>query len=169
MRGIFWYAGVDPDSSANLFAQTAKTQRALEDANTTLNETIKRSWSQGKDLKFMLRHNSAKKAIDLLIQDPAVSSQYVSASHRSAGFTQFFTIKTILHARQREHQAGARDKADSLRIYVLTTPPAHTGNLEAQRPRSSARKSADCCFIEFIMFKRARSVPERRGPRQAFK
>ena len=41
------------------------------------------------------------------IDDPAVSSRRVRASQRSAGFTNYFAIKTILHARQQEHPASS--------------------------------------------------------------
>ena len=43
----------------------------------------------------------------LRIQDPAVSSRLVRASHRSSGFTRFFTLKTVLYARQRDHPANS--------------------------------------------------------------
>lgn len=105
MRGIFWYAGLNPDSCSELFVQTNKTERQLDDASIRLNNTIKASWSQGKDLDFKLRHDSSRKSIGLSIKDPSVESTYVQASQRSAGFTQFFTIKTILFARQKEQAA----------------------------------------------------------------
>jgi predicted ATPase len=44
-------------------------------------------------LAFNLRHN--------------ISSTFVNASRRSSGFTHFFTLKTILHARERESLANS--------------------------------------------------------------
>jgi predicted ATP-dependent endonuclease of OLD family len=105
MRGIFRYAGIDPDRATELFNQNPKTLRRLEEATATLNSAIKSSWSQGKTLDFLLKHNSAGKAIELHIKDPSVANRYVSASRRSAGFTQFFTIKTILFDRERANAA----------------------------------------------------------------
>lgn len=103
MRGIFYYAGLDPDDSKDLFPQSDRSQMAITRASETLNETLKQSWSQGKDLSFRLTHNSKEERIDLQIQDPSVQSTYVRASRRSSGFTHYFSLKTILHSRQKDH------------------------------------------------------------------
>jgi predicted ATPase len=107
MRGIFYYAGLDPDDCESLFNQDDSTHRKLKKASETLETTLKKSWSQGADLKFSLNHNSKIESIELLIEDPAVAERMVRASHRSSGFTNYFAIKTILHARQRAHRASS--------------------------------------------------------------
>lgn len=107
MRGIFYYAGLDPDDCASLFDQTDRTMRALERASETLDTTLRESWSQGRSLRFKLRHDSKHQRIELLIDDPAVNSRFVRASRRSSGFTHYFALKTMLHARQRDHAANA--------------------------------------------------------------
>jgi len=105
MRGIFYYAGLDPDDSSDLFAQSDRTQMAITRASELLNKTLKESWSQGKSLRFRLTHNSKEERIDLQIEDPSVESTYVRASRRSSGFTHYFSLKTILHSRQQDNPA----------------------------------------------------------------
>jgi len=107
MRGIFFYGGLDPDNLADLFSQDDQTMRKLENASQKLETTLKQSWSQGEELGFILRHNSKTDTIDLRVKDPAVQGRFVRASHRSSGFTTFFAIKTILHARQQTHHADS--------------------------------------------------------------
>lgn len=107
MRGIFYYAGLDPDAAVDLFEQNDRTQRQLEKASEALNRTLREAWSQGRTLKFRLRHDSQHKRIELLIEDPSVESRFVRASRRSSGFTHYFALKTILHARQRDHEANS--------------------------------------------------------------
>ena len=98
MRGIFQYAGLRPADWDGLFDQDMKTTMRLDRANDVLNERLRESWSQGRELNFKLDHNVG--AIDLQIRDPAVSNQYVRASRRSSGFTHFFALKTALYARR---------------------------------------------------------------------
>ena len=107
MRGIFHYAGLASEEWDDIFAQTDVTTRRLTDASETLNERLRESWSQGRRLAFVLRHDSATKRIDLLIKDPAVTQQYVRASKRSSGFTHFFALKTVLNAHQHEAPAAS--------------------------------------------------------------
>lgn len=107
MRGILYYAGIDPSEAGSLFTQTDATMKQLTTASETLNEDLKAGWTQGKDLQYRLNHQSAKKEIELRIQDPAVEARYVRASSRSSGFTHFFALKTILHARQQDHPANS--------------------------------------------------------------
>jgi predicted ATPase len=104
MRGIFYYAGLERDEWASIFTQDYKTTKRLSDASFQLNETLQRSWSQGQELQFNLVHMGDE--IALMIRDPAVHDTFVRASRRSSGFTHFFALKTVLHARQRE--SGAR-------------------------------------------------------------
>lgn len=104
MRGIFYYAGLDP-KDPQLFVQSDETERSLEEASKELDSTLKRTWTQGSNLKFVLRHFSQSQSIGLRIDDPSVHKQRVRASQRSSGFTHYFAMKTILFARQREHRA----------------------------------------------------------------
>lgn len=108
MRGILYYAGLTPDECEGLFEQNDSTTRELDTASEILNKTLKHSWSQGRNLTFRLRHDSKKGAIDLLIQDPAVKRRFVRASRRSSGFTHYFTLKTILYAREQENSSNHR-------------------------------------------------------------
>ncbi len=54
-----------------------------------------------------MSHESKTSEILLRIQDPAVTSRLVRASHRSSGFTHFFALKTVLFARQKDHPANS--------------------------------------------------------------
>jgi len=102
MRGIFHFAEIDEDEwDAQLFSQDARSQARLEEASRTLNDRLRREWAQGRELSFRLRHDSATSSIGLFIDDPAVKGRWVLASERSAGFTHFFTLKTLLHGRAR--------------------------------------------------------------------
>ena len=105
MRGIFYYADLEPDASSHLFEQTDRTQMDITRASERLNKTLRESWSQGKSLRFRLTHDSKEERIDLQIEDPSVESSYVRASRRSSGFTHYFSLKTILHSRQQDHPA----------------------------------------------------------------
>jgi predicted ATP-dependent endonuclease of OLD family len=107
MRGIFYYAGLTANEFETLFEQTDATMMRLEKAQQQLNETLRANWTQGSDLEYRLVHDSKTDEIVLRIKDPAVSGRLVRASQRSSGFTHFFTLKTILHARQQEHPANS--------------------------------------------------------------
>lgn len=107
MRGIFYYAGIEKDEFESLFSQTDTTMMRLETAVTELNETLRTHWTQGSDLEYRLVHDSKTDRVVLRIKDPAVADRVVRASQRSSGFTHFFTLKTVLHARQKEHPANA--------------------------------------------------------------
>lgn len=107
MRGVFYYAGLNPDESETLFQQNDRTQMTLSKASTQLNDTLRESWSQGEDLNFRLTHNSKTDRVELQIEDPSVSSRYVRASQRSSGFTHYFSLKTILNARQNDNPANS--------------------------------------------------------------
>jgi hypothetical protein len=129
----------------------------LEDASATLNATIKKSWSQGKDLDFILRHNSAKKSIDLMIKDPSVETRYVSASQRSSGFTQFFTIKTILYARQMEH-------SDRSYILLFDEPGIYlhpAGQQDLLQVIESLAKTHQTLYVTHSLFMINKSYPIR--------
>ena len=107
MRGILYYAGIDPDEASELFTQDDVSMKQLKEASVTLNDTLKADWIQGADLRYELSHESAAKQILLRIEDPAVGSRLVRASRRSSGFTHFFTLKTVLYARQKDYVANA--------------------------------------------------------------
>ncbi len=105
LRGIFYYAGIYKDEWDGIFERTDRTIPRLRNASAQLNDTLSHNWSQGQELKFTLLHNSSANQIDLLIEDPAVEKRDVRAFRRSAGFTSFFALKTILHSREQEAQA----------------------------------------------------------------
>lgn len=105
MRGIFYYAGIPESAWEAIFDQNLRTIRSLREASDRLNTTLRASWRQGEALEFVLVHDSAQKAVELLLKDPSVKSQDVHASQRSSGFTHFFALKTILFARQQESKA----------------------------------------------------------------
>ena len=107
MRGIFYHAGLDPETAEQWFKQDDVTMKRLEQASIELTNSLKASWSQGANLSFRLMHNSKDSSIELRISDPAVRIQYVRASRRSSGFTHFFTLKTILYGRERDNPASS--------------------------------------------------------------
>jgi predicted ATP-dependent endonuclease of OLD family len=102
MRGIFLYAGLRPEEWESIFTQDSRSAMRLEQASVRLNETLRASWSQGKELTFRLAHDSKRSRITLEIKDPAVSTTFTKPSRRSSGFTHFFALKTVLHALQSE-------------------------------------------------------------------
>ena len=81
--------------------------KGLKQASIRLNDTLKADWSQGKDLRYELGHESKTSQILLRIEDPAVTKRLVRASHRSSGFTHFFSLKTVLYARQKDNPANS--------------------------------------------------------------
>jgi predicted ATP-dependent endonuclease of OLD family len=102
MRGIFLYAGLRPEEWKSIFTQDPRSAMRLEQASAKLNETLRASWSQGKELTFRLAHDSKRSRITLEIKDPAVATTFTKPSRRSSGFTHFFALKTVLHALQSE-------------------------------------------------------------------
>ena len=59
MRGILYYAGIDPDEASELFTQDDVSMKQLKEASVTLNNTLKADWIQGADLRYELSHESA--------------------------------------------------------------------------------------------------------------
>jgi AAA ATPase domain len=106
MRGIFFLANLEPPWDP-FFTKNNATARRLDRASEKLNEVLRQSWTQGADLTFHLRHDSAKSEIEIMVEDPAVTEQYVRVSRRSAGFTNFFGLKTTLHAREQASEANS--------------------------------------------------------------
>lgn len=107
MRGIFYYAGLQEAEWEHIFSQDEQTGMRLAVASENLNKSLRESWRQGSDLSFQLQHVSRDNKIVLWVRDPVVHSRYVRASQRSSGFTAFFALKTILHARQTESVASS--------------------------------------------------------------
>jgi hypothetical protein len=52
MRGIFYYAGLDPREWPGLFDQNDATQMRLHRASAMLNATLRASWTQAASLRF---------------------------------------------------------------------------------------------------------------------
>lgn len=107
MKGIFYYSGLEKEEWPNIFHLSEATKLKLDRASSRLDETLAQNWKQGKDLRFKLDVDSEKKEIQLSLIDPAVTSQFVRPSKRSSGFTNFFALKTVLYAREREAQADS--------------------------------------------------------------
>lgn len=107
MRGIFRYAGLEPEEWEDLFEHNDTTSKRLDNATNQLNSTLREAWSQGQELKFLLDHHGDGDEIWLRISDPAVANRFVRASRRSSGFTHFFALKTMLYARERESDASS--------------------------------------------------------------
>lgn len=157
MRGIFYYADLDPDNEAELFTQNDRTQKRLTAASATLERHLKDTWSQGKSLGFLLRHDSSKAAIDLMIVDPDVSGTFVRASRRSSGFTNYFALKTILHARQRRHPAGSY-------IWLFDEPGIYlhpSGQFDLLRTLETLGETAQILYVTHSLFLINKSHPTR--------
>ncbi len=107
MRGLFLYAGLQPEEWKSIFTQDSRSTMRLEQASAKLNETLRASWSQGKELTFRLAHDSKRSRITLEIKDPAVATTFTKPSRRSSGFTHFFALKTVLHALQSESRKSS--------------------------------------------------------------
>lgn len=103
MRGIFYYAGLERSEWKDLFVHDDRTTKRLSKATTQLNIALREAWTQGQNLGFELDHEGS--TIELKINDPSVDDRFVRASRRSSGFTHFFSLKTILFARQSESRA----------------------------------------------------------------
>jgi predicted ATP-dependent endonuclease of OLD family len=157
MRGIFYYAGLDPDNAADLFEQNDRTERTLQKASETLDESLKKSWSQGEALRFYLNHHSKMDAIQLKIDDPAVTLRRVRASQRSAGFTNYFAIKTILHARQKEHRAASY-------LLLFDEPGLYlhpSGQFDLLRALETLSKTDQVVYVTHSLFMINKSYPAR--------
>jgi predicted ATP-dependent endonuclease of OLD family len=107
LQGVFFYAGIDPLKSADLFAQNDKTVRVLDNASEQLNESLSRLWGQGTELTFGLRHNGRTNSIEFLADDPAIKSRKARMSKRSDGVTQFFRVSMVLYARRKKNPANS--------------------------------------------------------------
>ena len=106
MRGIFYYAGLERAEWPSLFAQSLLTSRKLREAGKRLDATLKENWAQGRELEFRLIQDSVEERINLQLADPTVSETDVWVSKRSSGFTHFFSLKTIMFAREQEANAS---------------------------------------------------------------
>ena len=107
MRGILEYAGIQQSEWDDLFEQNPRTLKRLDDASAQLNRVLKSRWVQGRELDFILRHDSGAARISFAISDPSVMNRYVKASQRSSGFTHFFALRAILHAREAQSPAAS--------------------------------------------------------------
>jgi predicted ATP-dependent endonuclease of OLD family len=107
LQGVFFYAGIDPLKSAELFVQNDKTVRALDKASEQLNESLVHLWGQGTELKFGLRHNGKTSSIEFLADDPAIKSRKARMSKRSDGVTQFFRVSMVLYGRRKKNPANS--------------------------------------------------------------
>ena len=107
MRGIFYYAGLKRAEWPNLFTQSHASSRRLRDAGERLDSTLKENWAQGQELEFRLVQDSKEERINLQLADPTVSHTDVLISRRSSGFTHFFSLKTIMFAREQEANASS--------------------------------------------------------------
>jgi predicted ATP-dependent endonuclease of OLD family len=157
MRGVFYYAGLDPDNASDLFVQNDTTERTLQNASGKLDETLKKSWSQGEALGFHLNHQCKIDAIQLKIDDPAVVRRRVRASHRSSGFTNYFAIKTILHARQEAHRAAS--------YLLLFDEPGlflhPSGQFDLLRVLETLAKTDQVIYVTHSLFMINKSYPTR--------
>jgi predicted ATP-dependent endonuclease of OLD family len=107
LQGVFFYAGIDPLKSADLFIQNDQTVRALDKASEQLNDSLSRLWGQGTELKFGLRHNGKTSSIEFLADDPAIKSRKARMSKRSDGVTQFFRVSMVLYGRRKKNPANS--------------------------------------------------------------
>ena len=107
MKGIFYYSGLEREEWQNIFHLNEETKFKLEKASLQLDQTLTQNWKQGKNLRFKLAVDSEKKEIQLSLSDPSVTTQFVRPSKRSSGFTNFFALKTVLYAREREASASS--------------------------------------------------------------
>ena len=157
MRGILYYAGIDPDEASELFAQDDVSMKQLKEASVTLNDTLKADWIQGADLRYELSHESAAKQILLRIEDPAVGSRLVRASRRSSGFTHFFALKTVLYARQKDYVANAY-------IFLFDEPGIHlhpSGQHDLLRVLDAIGKHNQVIYSTHSLFMLNRTFPAR--------
>ena len=157
MRGIFYYAGLDPDAASDLFAQNDETSMELHKASAVLNAALRRDWSQGEELDFSLGHDSKAASIEFRIQDPTVRSRFVRASRRSSGFTHYFTIKTILYARQNDNPAHSY-------IFLFDEPGIHLhprGQLDLLRVLDAVGRHNQVAYTTHSLFMLNKTFPTR--------
>lgn len=105
LQGVFFYAGLDPRQSPQVFTQDDKTIRVLDTASKQLDGSLRKLWGQGTELHFELRHKGSE--ILFLADDPAIKSRKARMSKRSAGVTQFFRVSMVLYARRKKHPANS--------------------------------------------------------------
>lgn len=157
MRGIFLYAGLEPTDYTTIFSQTPRTAKRLRDASVVLNEALGRSWVQGTDLRFELGHHSRRSEVELRIEDPTVKNRFVRPSQRSQGFTHFFSLHTILHARQAEHNAQSY-------IWLFDEPGIYlhpAGQLDLLVALEALGKSNQLVYVTHSLFMINKNFPTR--------
>lgn len=157
MKGIFYYAGLDPTDAGTLVVQSDSTVRTLDRASRRLRETLKADWSQGRELEFRLDHDSKADRIQLRIDDPAVADRTVRVSQRSSGFTNFFALRAILYARQREHPANAY-------IFLFDEPGLYlhpSGQTDLMKVLDTIGRSSQIVYSTHSIFMINRAFPTR--------
>ncbi len=157
MQGIFYTAGIPPQTSGRLFVQNDRTDMELTRASERLSEALHREWGQGRDarLRFRLAHSEGK--IQLQIHDPAVESTFVRPSRRSSGFTQFFNLSMVLHARKMKHSAESF-------IWLFDEPGLYlhpTGQHDLLQTLESLSRTAQSVYTTHSLFMINRNFPSR--------
>jgi predicted ATP-dependent endonuclease of OLD family len=156
MKGLFLKAGLWEDRAA-VFTQTPKTERMLDAASTRLTQVLRAEWEQGKNLRWKFSHASAGNAIQLLIEDPAVSKTYVRPSQRSSGFTSFFVLSLTLFAR-------TASQAQQSFIYLFDEPGVDLhpiAQINLQRVFESLAERAQIVYTTHSIFMVSKNAPAR--------
>lgn len=157
MQGVFHTAELDPFDSSSLFAQDDRTSMTLDRASEILDDSLRRTWAQGREdnLSFKLQQRNGQ--IHLLIHDPSVGSTYVRPSRRSSGFTHFFATSMILHARRAKTPAASH-------IFLFDEPALYlhaTGQRDFIQILESLARSSQIAYATHSLFMINRNFPTR--------
>ena len=155
IQGVFFYADIDPMKAKNLFAQTDRNVRRLDQASEILDGNLRELWGQGTNLHFKLQHKH--ESIDFMVDDPAIQNRVARMSTRSDGVTQFFRVAMVLNARRNKNPANSY-------IYLFDEPGVYLhpqGQMDLIRVFERLADDTQIVYATHSLFMLNRNFPER--------
>lgn len=154
MQGIFRLAGVW-EKRASIFSQTPATTKALDAASKRLTEALNDKWNQGRDLTWILRHNSGR--IEIEIGDPSIENRYSKPSLRSAGFRTYFLLSMMTLAKTSADPAGSY-------IFLFDEPGTYLhphAQIDLQRSFERIADTSQIVYSTHSIFLVSKNYPKR--------
>lgn len=157
MQGIFRLAGIWENRS-EIFTQTDRTSKILDQASKKLTEILNTKWNQGRDLKWKLEHTGTNgDNIVIKIEDPAISNQYTRPSLRSSGFKTYFLLSMIIYAR-------TEGSTSNNYIYLFDEPGTYLhplAQLDLQRSFEAIADKTQILYTTHSLFLINKNYPDR--------
>lgn len=157
MQGIFRHAGLW-DHRDEIFVQTPRTSKKLDEASERLTAVLNSKWNQGRDLRWKLTHTGSNgDHIVIEISDPAIEAQYTRPSLRSSGFRTYFLLSMITYAR-------TENRPENSYIYLFDEPGTYLhphAQLDLQRSFEAIASRTQIVFTTHSMFLVNKNQPGR--------